>query len=159
MAITVKNSATNTARAIMTTIDKSSMTTEQKTALKGEVIKMTEIAKNNNIIDRMEMAALSAGDKLAGRLGATTIGAVMAGAAGYAAFDQAKDAKDALVSMVTEFKADNAREGLGDAVWGAVPDLLQGGGHAVLAAAFAYTAAKAGVNWAEHVGITQQDKL
>ena len=159
MAIKVQSSATNTARAIMSTIEKSNMTAEQKTALKGEVIKMTEIAKNNNIIDRLEMGAIKGGDKLAGALGATTIGAVMVGAAGYAAFDQAKDAKDALVSMVTEFKADNAREGLGDAVWGAVPDLLQTGGHAVLAAAFAYTAAKAGVNWAEHVGITQQDKL
>jgi hypothetical protein len=65
--------------------------------------------------------------------------------------DNAIKASDSFKDLLSDFSKTAGQDKLGRAIWNAIPDALQTGGHGVIALACAYMAYRAGVNWADHV--------
>jgi len=162
MGITAtKADPSKVAKLISSSIDADkNLSAADKTKFKKAVAEIQHYMTGTNaagFLDKIEKGAMKGGDWALGRLGTTLVGGGIATGAGLAAWDQILKADQGMSQLTAEFSKHLQSDNVGRAIWNAIPDAGNVGIHGVLAVAFAYVGLRAGVNWAEQVGLKATD--
>lgn len=149
------------AKVFAQTIDgDKNLSAADKTKFKKAVAEIQHYMVGTNaagVIDKLEQKSIKAGDWAVGRLGATLVAGGLATGSGVAAWHEVLKADQGLNQLTQEFSKHLQNDNVGRAIWNAIPDGGNVAVHGVLAVAFAYVGLRAGVNWAEHIGLKARD--